>query len=67
MSTEGFTPSAQAGAERARTIQARIAFPSDADFEAMVRTNAINTLPIPASDVLSARRIYGPDVPSIRG
>jgi hypothetical protein len=41
--------------------------PSKGDFKGMVSRNLIKNCPIPTTDIANARKIFGPDLASIRG
>ena len=44
-----------------------LGFPSDRDFENMVRSNMIGNCLVTFSDVKNAKLIFGPDITSLKG
>ena len=54
-------------AKLARDILAAIGTPSKADLKKIISMNAISNLPVQASDVDLAEKIYGPDIGTLKG
>jgi hypothetical protein len=54
-------------AKEAQRAQAMIGNPSKGDFKGMVSGNLIKNCPITTTDITNARKIFGPDLASIRG
>jgi hypothetical protein len=64
---EGHTKRDVLQAKEARHAQAMIGNPSEGDFKGMVSGNLIKNCPITTTDITNARKIFGPDLASIRG
>ena len=54
-------------AEKARTLLAGMAFPSDLDYKWILRSNQVQECPITPEDARIADKIWGPNVPSLKG
>ena len=54
-------------AEKARTLLAGLAFPSDTDYKWILRSNQVQECPVTTDDAVVATKIWGPDVPSLKG
>ena len=54
-------------AEKARTLLAGMAFPSDHDYKWILRSNQVQECPVTPEDAMIADKIWGPDVPSLKG
>ena len=54
-------------AHAAREAQAMMGHPTDCDFLGMVRANLITNCPVPATAVMMAHTIFGPDLAGVRG
>ncbi len=54
-------------AEKARTLLAGMAFPSDHDYKWILRSNQVQECPVTPEDARIADKIWGPDVPSLKG
>ncbi len=64
---EGHTKRDVLQAKEARRAQAMIGNPSEGDFKGMVSGNLIKNYPVTTTDITNARKIFGPDLASIRG
>lgn len=64
---EGFTKKQVEGAELARRLYAKLAFPSIKDFEWAVVSNQIQDCPVTKSDIEVAQLIWGKDVSALKG
>ena len=64
---EGFTWREYKGAQVARRAMYLLVFPSERDFENMVRSNMIVNSPVTFSDVKNAKLVFGPDITSLKG
>jgi hypothetical protein len=64
---EGFTKRQLEGAETARQLYAKLAFPSIKDFEWAVVSNQIQDCPVTKSDIETAQLIWGKDVSALKG
>ena len=64
---EGFTRREYKGPREARRAMHLLGFPSERDFENMVRSNMIVNCPVTFSDVKNAKLIFGPDITSLKG
>jgi hypothetical protein len=64
---EGFTDRDYERAKKARKSLGLIGYPSPMDFKNMVRSNMIKNCTVTATDIANANKIFGPDLPSLRG
>jgi hypothetical protein len=64
---EGMTRSDLKKAGTARRLQQMMAFPSDADYDGMVRTHMLRDCNIATRDITNAKSIFGPTLDAIRG
>jgi hypothetical protein len=64
---EGFTDRDYERAKRARKALELIGYPSPRDFKNMVSSNMIKNCPINPSDVTNAKKIFGPDLATLKG
>ncbi len=64
---EGFTKKEIALANEARKAMAKIGHPTEREFTKMVRHKMITNCPITAKDIANANKIFGPDLPGMRG
>ena len=64
---EGFTKRQVERAKAARRALGMVGYPSSKDFKAMVRTNLIKNCPVTVDDINTAERIFGPDLPTLKG
>ena len=55
------------GAREARRAMYLLGFPSERDFENMVRSNMIVNCPVTFSDVKKAKLVFGADIISLKG
>ena len=63
---EGFTRREYNGAQEARRAMHLLGFPSEQEFENMVRSNMIVNCPVTFSDAKNAKLIFGPDITSLK-
>ena len=61
------TPREIKKAKMARDLLAALGTPSKADLKKIISMNAISNLPVQASDVDLAEKIYGPDIGTLKG
>jgi hypothetical protein len=54
-------------AEKARSLLAGMAFPSSQDYDWILRSNQVQECPVTVEDAKIANKIWGPDVPSLKG
>jgi len=54
-------------AEVAKSLYAKLAFPSPADFKWVVRSNQIKDCPVTVQDIDVATKIYGKDIAALKG
>jgi len=54
-------------ADKARTLLAGLGFPSEADYKWILRLNQVQECPVTTEDAMVASKIWGPDVPSLKG
>jgi hypothetical protein len=54
-------------ADKARTLLAGLGFPSEADYKWILRSNQVQECPVTTEDAMVASKIWGPDVPSLKG
>ncbi len=54
-------------ADKARTFQASLAFPSQPDYKWIVRSNQVDECPILVEDIGVAEKIWGPNVAALKG
>ena len=64
---EVFTRREYEGAQEARQAMHLLRFPSERDFENMVRLNMIVNFPVTFDDVKNAKLVFGPDIASLKG
>ena len=55
------------GARGSRQALGMLGFPSERDFEDMMRSNIIVNCPITHRNIVNAENIFGPDVNSLKG
>ena len=65
--TEGMTRSDVMRAGTARRLQQTMGFPSDADFDGMVRGHMLRDCSVQTRDISNAKAIFGPSVDAVRG
>ena len=56
-----------AAAEKARTLMAGLAFPSDHDYKWILRSNQVQECPVTTDDANVADKIWGTSIPSLKG
>ncbi len=54
-------------AEKARSLQAALGYPSDADMNWILKSNQIQECPVNPDDAKNAMKIWGTDIPSLKG
>eukprot|EP00957_Ditylum_brightwellii_P102246 7794328-Ditylum_brightwellii.AAC.1 len=54
-------------AQKARELQAMLAYPSDIDFKTVVKSNMLKNFSVKAEDIDMANKIYRPSVASLKG
>ena len=54
-------------AQKAKTLLAGLAFPSESDYKWILRSNQVQECPVTVDDAAVALKIWGPDVPSLKG
>ena len=64
---EGFTCQEYKGAKAARRVLGLMGYPSEWDFSNMVSSKMIMNCPVTFRDIKNANKIFGPDVPSMKG
>ena len=64
---EGYSRREIEAAKQARDGQELVGFPSERDYETMVRGGLVRNCPINIHDVRIARHVFGPDVNAIKG
>jgi hypothetical protein len=64
---EGFTKRQVIGAQQARNLYAKLAYPSIKDFEWAVISNQIQDCPVTKNDIEVAQLIWGKDVSALKG
>jgi hypothetical protein len=64
---EGFTNHDYERAKKARKALGLVGYPSPTDFKNMVRSNMIKNCTVTETDIANANKIFGPDLPSLRG
>ena len=64
---EGFTQREYEGDRELWRAMHLLGFPSERDFENMVRSNIMVNCPVTFSDVKNAKLIFGPDITSLKG
>ena len=64
---ETFSPRQQERAKRARTMLHALGCPSIADLKRIIKMNSIVDCPVTIEDIKIAHKIYGPDVPTLKG
>jgi hypothetical protein len=62
-----YSPRDGAAAETARLVYRLLGRPSEADFQHILRHNLLRNYPVTPQDASRAFRIYGPDVPTLKG
>ena len=55
------------GAERARDLYSKLAYPSLTDFKWMVQSNSIQDCPVTLNDIVLAEKIWGPNIAALKG
>ena len=55
------------GADRARSLQQLLWWPSESDFKKLVTTNILHNCRVTPDDIRRARIIYGPALPTLKG
>ena len=55
------------GAEKARTLQAGLAFPTNTDLTWILKSKQVAECPVTTEDADAANKIWGPSVPSLKG
>ena len=56
-----------AGAEKARSLQAALGYPSDHDMKWILKSNQVNECPVTHDDARNATKIWGIDIASLKG
>ena len=64
---KGFTKCKFEGTKAERRTLGMIGFPSERDFGNMVLSNLIRNCPTTSTDIANAKKIFGTEVPSIKG
>ena len=64
---QGFTKRQIKGAEVARTLYAKLSYPSWKDFKWVIQSNQIKDCPVTVQDVDVALKIWGKNVPALKG
>ena len=54
-------------AGKARSLLAGLAFPSEPDYKWILQSNQVQECPVTAEDAVVANKIWGPDVPLLKG
>ena len=62
-----FTKRQIMSAKKARSLLAGLAYPSESDFKWILKSNQVQECPVTAEDAVTATKIWGPDVPSLKG
>ena len=55
------------GAEQARELYSKLAFPSLQDFKWIIQSNSIKDCPVTLTDIKLAERIWGPNIAALKG
>ena len=63
---EGFTKQEVIKAREAREAQAMLGNPSEKDFQGLLSGNLIPNCPIAHANISNTRKVFGPDLASIR-
>ena len=64
---EGFTQRQLKGAESAKTLYAKLGYPSMKDFKWVIQSNQIADCPVTVEDVNVAHKIWGKDIAALKG
>ncbi len=64
---EGYTHRKYSEAEEARSAFGLVGYPSDCDFQNIVRAKLICNYPNMCSAINTANNLFGPDIPSLKG
>ena len=64
---KSFTKRQILSAEKARTLMAGLAFPSDQDYKWILRSNQVQECPVTTEDATVADKIWGKSIPSLKG
>jgi Reverse transcriptase (RNA-dependent DNA polymerase) len=63
----GLTQQQIQGAEKARDLYSKLAYPSMADYKWIVQSNSIQDCPVTLTDIKLAERIWGPNIAALKG
>jgi hypothetical protein len=66
-SYEGFTKRQIKQAVESRRIMSMIGAPTECEFQGLVRHNFLKDCPITNDNIIHAHKIFGPDLPNLRG
>ena len=64
---EGFTKRQIKQAVEARRLMSMIDAPTEREFQGLVRHNLLKDCPITNANIIHAHKIFGPDLPNLRG
>jgi hypothetical protein len=64
---EGYTQREYDDAKQARRALGMVGYPSNKDFNNIVRSNMINNCPVTPKRISAANKIFGPDIASMKG
>jgi hypothetical protein len=64
---EGFSQRQIKGAESARTLYAKLGYPSIKDFKWVIQSNQITDCPVTVEDITVAHKIWGKDIAALKG
>ncbi|KAL7469297.1 hypothetical protein ACHAXS_009567, partial [Conticribra weissflogii] len=64
---DGYTKKEVIQAKKAREALAKVGHPTEREFGELVRHNMITNCPINHQDITNANKIFGPDLPGLRG
>jgi hypothetical protein len=64
---EGYTKGEYDDVKQARRALGMVGYPSNKDFNNMVRSNMIKNCPVTSKSISAANKIFGTDIASIKG